>query len=100
MRFISRVVLSVLVLALPVAGSAFAQSSDDELKQEIEALKVGQQQIQKELQEIKKLLLERPAAKPLPTGPDVRGKVFDLGANQVKGPATAKLTLIEFTDYQ
>lgn len=100
MRFIVRVVLGALLLMLPLAGSAFAQSSDEELKQEIEALKKGQQQIQKELQEIKKLIQARPAAPPPPAGPNVKGKVFDIGANPVKGVPAAKLTLVEFTDYQ
>ena len=71
--------------------------SDAELKQEIEALKQGQQQIRKELSEIKTLLQRRPAA---PSGPNVSGKIFDLGNKPIKGEPTAKLTLIEFLDYQ
>ncbi|MEE8525505.1 MAG: hypothetical protein V3T72_16330 [Thermoanaerobaculia bacterium] len=70
------------------------------MKQEIEALKKGQQDIQKQLQEIKKLIQARPAAPPPPAGPNVRGKVFDIGSNPVKGAPTAKFTLVEFTDYQ
>ena len=73
--------------------------SDAELKQEIEALKQGQQQIRKELSEIKTLLQRRPAAA-APSGPNVSGKIFDLGNKPVKGEPTAKLTLIEFLDYQ
>ena len=56
--------------------------------------------IRNELQEIKKLIQARPAAPPPPSGPNVKGKVFDLGANPTKGERTAKLTLVEFTDYQ
>jgi hypothetical protein len=100
MRCTVRVLLGVLLLILPLAGTAFAQDSDEALKKEIEALKVGQQQIRKDLQEIKKLLQARPAAPPPPSGPSVEGKTFDIGSNPVKGEATAKLTLIEFTDYQ
>ncbi len=55
-RIVVRVVLSALLLALPVAGAAFAQTADEGLKQEIEALKKGQQKIQKDLQEIKQLI--------------------------------------------
>ncbi len=55
-------------------------------------------QNQKQLAEIKKLVQQRPAARP--KGPDVKGKVFDLGANPVKGDPAAKVTLVEFTDYQ
>ncbi len=99
MRFTVRVVLGALLL-LPLVGPAFAQDSGEDMKKEIEALKQGQQQIQKELQEIKKLIQARPAAPPPPSGPNVRGKVFDIGTNPVKGAATAKLMLVEFTDYQ
>jgi hypothetical protein len=72
-----------------------------ELEKEIEALKKGQEAIQKELAEIKRLIQTRPAAAPARrAGPDVAGKTFDLRANPVKGEQTAKLTLVEFTDYQ
>lgn len=93
-------VLSAGLLTLAAAPATFAQASDQELQQEIEALKKGQQQIRGDLQEIKKLLQQqkRPAA--APSGPNVTGKVFDIGANPVKGLPTAKLTLIEFLDYQ
>jgi hypothetical protein len=72
-----------------------------ELEKEIEALRKGQEAIQKELAEIKRLIQTRPAAAPARrAGPDVAGKTFDLRANLVKGEQTAKLTLVEFTDYQ
>lgn len=92
--------LGALLLSLPLAPPAAAQTSDEELRQEIEALKKGQQDIQKQLQEIKKLIQSQPKAAARPSGPNVKGKVFDLGANPVKGESTAKVTLVEFTDYQ
>ena len=97
-RFAVRLGLAALLLSLPLSPAAVAQTSDDELRQEIEALKKGQQDIQKQLAEIKKLVQQRPAARP--SGPDVKDKVFDLGANPVKGDPAAKVTLVEFTDYQ
>jgi len=39
----------------------------------------------------------RPAA---PTAAPVKDVVFDLGANAVLGDEKAKVTLVEFTDYQ
>ena len=89
--------LGVSLLALSLGPSAFAQGSDEELRQEIEALKKGQQQIQKQLQEITQLLKSRSSA---PSGPKVNGVEFNLGDNVVQGVNTAKLTLVEFTDYQ
>ena len=92
--------LSAGLLALATAPATLAQASNQELQKEIEALQQGQQQIRKDLQEIKKLLQQRPKAAAAPSGPNVRNKVFDIGANPVKGLPTAKLTLIEFLDYQ
>ena len=90
------------VFTFVACPTAWPQDSDAELRREIERLKQGQQQINRELQEIKRLLQarlqDRPAA--APSGPQVKGKVFDIGDNPVKGARTAKLTLVEFTDYQ
>ena len=84
-----------LLLVLAPAG---AQSSNEDMKRDIEALKQGQQEILKQLEEIKKLVAApRPSA---PSGPNVKDLVLTLGANPVKGPASAKVTLLEFTDYQ
>jgi len=87
-----------LLLVLP-GTAASGQATNQEFQDEIEALKQGQEQIQKDLQEIKKLLQAR-AQPQRPAAPDVAGKVFDLGDNPVKGESTAKITLVEFTDYQ
>jgi protein-disulfide isomerase len=83
-------------------GAARAQDSDADLRNEIEQLKLGQKQINQQLEEIKKLLAQQrqaPAAA-APARPNVENQVFDIGANPVKGASTAKLTLVEFTDYQ
>ncbi|MEM7585909.1 MAG: hypothetical protein AAF560_21140 [Acidobacteriota bacterium] len=88
--------LGACLLALGTAP--LAAQSDAELKQEIEALKLGQQQIRQELSEIKTLLQQQRPSRP--SGPNVSGKIFDLGDKPVKGTPKAKLTLIEFLDYQ
>ncbi len=80
-------------LGMLIGSPAFAQS---DLKDEVEALKKGQQEILRQLQEIKSLVQTQ--ARPAPPG--VKDVVFDLGKNPVKGPNAAKVTLIEFTDYQ
>ncbi len=94
-----RVIATLGACFLALASAPVWAQSDAELKQEIEALKQGQQQIRKELSEIKTLLQKRPTAA-APSGPNVSGKIFDLGDKPVKGEPTAKLTLIEFLDYQ
>jgi protein-disulfide isomerase len=97
--------LSLLTLLYGTPG--FAQETSrggvNDLKEEIEALKEGQKAIQKELQEIKSLLRARQAPAPAPApvpAPPPREVVLDLGGSPFKGDETAKLTLVEFTDYQ
>ena len=87
--------LLVCFLSAPLALAQQQQPTDD-LKKDIEALKEGQKAIQKDLQEIKTLLQSRPAAPP----PPPQNVVLDLGKSPVKGERTAKLTLVEFSDYQ
>jgi protein-disulfide isomerase len=92
-----RTSMAVLALTFSAAvGRAQAPPADDQMKKDIEALKEGQQAIQKDLAEIKRLLLSRPAAAAdaLPRDPiAIAGEPF-------KGSGTAKLALIEFSDYQ
>jgi protein-disulfide isomerase len=80
-------------LLASTSSSAVAQ---DDLKKDVEDLKRGQQQILQQLQELKQML----QAQARPAAPVVKDALFDLGTNPVKGSPTAKLTLIEFTDYQ
>ena len=73
-------------------------AQEQDLRQEIEALKRGQEQIRKQLDQILEQLKPRPsAARP---GVKVENVAFNLGANPANGVDTAKLTLVEFSDYQ
>lgn len=67
------------------------------LQKELEALKEGQRSMQKDMEEIKTLLRSRPAAAQ-PTSP--QNVVLNIAGEPLKGEKTARLTLIEFTDYQ
>jgi len=97
------------VAAMVVAGIALgahegvAQSAGDvqTLKKEIDALKEGQSSIQKDLQEIKTLLRSRPtvAAPAAPPPPPSEAMVNIEGA-PFKGKKDARITLVDFTDYQ
>ncbi len=95
-----RIASRAAALALPfvLAMPAFAQSTDDALRRDIDTLKQGQKKIQQDLADLKKLLQKSEA--PAAAGSKVAGKVFNLAANPVKGAPSARLTLVEFTDYQ
>lgn len=83
--------LIFLFIAPPMMAQ---QTSIEELKKQIEALSQSVKAMQKDLQEIKALLQSRmPAAPP-------QNVVLDLGDHPARGQDTAKLTLIEFSDYQ
>jgi len=99
LKFVRIAGLGLLVMGLVAMSPVLAQEADDDIRKEIEALKTGQQNITKQLNEIK-TLLQKQAKPAAPSGPAVKDVVFNLGENEVKGDAGAKLTLIEFTDYQ
>lgn len=90
---------AVLTAVLLILGSppVLAQSADElkSLNKDIDALKEGQAAIQKELLEIKNLLRARPSA-----AAPAREVVLTVGSGPSKGSKDAKLTLVEFTDYQ
>ncbi len=97
-------VLTLIVSALffqGISGSAQAdRQSDQELRDEIAALKQGQEKMRADLAEIKRILQQGQRPATAPSGPNVAGKIFDLGDNPVKGNDDAKIALLEFTDYQ
>ncbi len=85
-------------LILFVTQPALSQKPDEDLKaikKDIQSLKEGQANIQKELREIKNLLQTKQAqpAKPQEVTLSVEGAHF-------KGDKNAKVTLIEFSDFQ
>jgi protein-disulfide isomerase len=71
------------------------ESSNAELRKEIAALNETVKAMQKDLQDIKALLMQRGGPPPAP-----ENVVLDLGNNPFKGRKTAPLTMVEFTDYQ
>jgi len=83
-----------LVVLSASPSQAQQQSSTDDLRSEIKALTQTVNEMQKDLQEIKALLLSR-----APAGPQ-QNVVLDISNNPSKGEATAKVTLIEFSDFQ
>ena len=113
------ILLGPMLLTLFYPQSSFSQSSEEikALRAEIEALKEnqrisqelrllerdvdalqdGQRALQKDLQDIKTLLQARPAAAP---SAEPQNAVLTVDGAPSKGEKTAKLTLVEFTDFQ
>jgi protein-disulfide isomerase len=74
--------------------SSAQQASVEDVKKEIETLSESVKMMQKDLQEIKTLLQSR-----MPSPPP-QNVILDLGNQPFRGENTAKVTLIEFSDYQ
>jgi type II secretory pathway component PulM len=96
-RLATLAALAALILLSAQAGLTQAPSDDlRAVRKEIEALREGQAAIQKELQEIKNLLRARPAVPPA----EPQNIVLSVADAPFKGEKSAKLTLIDFSDYQ
>jgi protein-disulfide isomerase len=100
-RFIAATVVAAIAL---FAGSGSAQApapSSEELRalrQELEAIKRGQDQLRRDVQEIKTILQGSRAAAAPPAQP--QNVVLGLAGEPTKGDANARVVLVEFTDYQ
>ena len=83
-------------IVLGASSTGLAQTAaDDAMRKDIEALKAGQQAIQRDVAEIKRLLQSRPAAADaLPREP------VAIASEPTKGDRSAKVAVIEFSDYQ
>ena len=91
---------SLLLLACSTSHSAAQEESGqgdvEELKKQVESLKKEQLRIRKDLNAIKKLLAaQKQAQRKDPS----QGKLVKV-AGPFKGKPDARLTLIEFSDYQ
>lgn len=86
-----------LVVISPASSGPATQEDLSALQGEIEALKEGQKAIRDELKAIKDLLTARQKSRNPVQDVDLTIKVAD---DPAKGNPDAKVTLIEFTDYQ
>ncbi len=98
------VVLAALaVLTLSPALPGLAQSGEElkALRKELEGIKQGQTAIQKDLEEMKALLRARPAGPAPGQAPAAfQGVDITVEGAPFKGDKNAKVTVVEFTDYQ
>jgi protein-disulfide isomerase len=93
-KLIAPVSLAALLLATTPACAQQAPPGD--VQKQIDALRTQVSAMQKDLDEIKALLAPLRAQQP-PKPEDI---VLDLGSRPIRGNPAAKLTLVEFTDYQ
>lgn len=88
--------LSSLLLSRSLSAQSEPAGGPKGLQEQINELKETQKAIQKELQEIKNLLQGRAVSPNLPP----QNLTVSVSNNPLKGDKNAKLTLIEFSDYQ
>jgi protein-disulfide isomerase len=87
----------VVFLMLATALPSPAQSPDiTTLQTDVATLKKELEVVKRELQEIKSLLRERAGAPPA----EARSVMLSIGDGPFKGAPDARVTLVEFTDYQ
>jgi protein-disulfide isomerase len=86
-----------LVVVFPAFGEPATQEDLGAIRSEIEALKDGQRAIREDLKAIKDLLTARQKGRNPAQDVNLTIKVAD---DPAKGKPDAKVTLIEFTDYQ
>ena len=88
----------ILILIIQLSAQPGLTQTSDELKsfrKELEELKEGQKAIQKDLQEIKNLLRSMGV---LPEEP--KNLFLHIAGKPFRGDKNARLTLIEFSEYQ
>ena len=88
-------ILIILIIISLIIGC----TQNGAVKYDVEKLKEGQANIIKELGEVKTLLQAKtpPKAK---APPEFKEAVINIGDDPFKGEKLAKVTIVEFTDYQ
>lgn len=99
MKAVARALAAAMLVAVTGAGA----QADPAMAREIEGLKAGQEAMRRELQEIKRMLqrMQAPAAAAAPAPPpDTAGQLINVRGAPFKGSADARVTIVEFSDYQ
>lgn len=97
-KVLSLVAVVAVTFLFTQAGRTQTSEELQPIIDEINNLKKGQQSIQKELQNIKKLMQAQPAR--AKKQEQFKEAVIDITGDPFKGEKTAKVTILEFSDYQ
>jgi hypothetical protein len=91
------VFLGVVLILFLFPRPGFTQTSEEfkNLSKEVEELKESQKAIQRDLQQIKSILRSRGLLDDVP--PNL---FIDISGRPIKGDRNAKLTMMEFSEYQ
>ena len=104
MKVLIKTAFVVTIISMLMSVPAFAASTKNELielQKEVQVLKEGQDAMKNDLAEIKKLLISGARAAPTaPTPAPFEPKDVLISGASVMGKANAKVTLIEYSDYQ
>ncbi len=98
-----RLFLTICLLVSFYSQPVLGQTSDEfkALQEEIRALKEGQKSIKKDLEAIKDFLLKQARQAPRRRGPPpFQPVVLSLHEDPFKGDKNAKLTILDFSDFQ
>jgi protein-disulfide isomerase len=102
--------VAALTLTLGLAAPAFAQSSDQDIRQQLAALREAQQAMAKDVEAIRALLQQAMGPRPAPAGagggavapaaPGGAVQPLTIAGRPSKGNPRARVTLIEYSDYE
>ena len=100
-------ILTTSILLITVCA-VFAQSTDTDIRSEIDTIQQRLRLVESDISEIKTLLLRllsqqlpQQQQQRQPTQPtSVKGREFNIGDNLVLGKETSKIIMVEFSDYQ
>jgi protein-disulfide isomerase len=100
-----RLIVPFVLAAALLPGAAAAQQQQPSTEARLAALEEAQRQILKELQEIKALLLARPAnpapaPAPKPAPPALPAFDLTIAGSPAKGRADAPVVIVEFSDFE
>jgi len=102
-NLLKTIIFVVVILTITEQAAQAASTKDEvrELKAEVQLLKDGQESMQKDLAEIKKLLQDGAKSAPTPPTPKpFEPRDVSIVGAPVMGESSAKVTLIEYSDYQ